>query len=77
MYKIKKNRVPLYNFRQLEASLTNRGRIGLTRKRWSSAIQLLYNNLEPMIRNEQKISVFKKKIKAWIKSNIGIFNNDD
>ena len=77
IYKVRKQSSPLYNIRHLDASLSNKGRTGLTRRRWSSLIQDMYFKLEAGIRNEQKISIFKKKVKIWIKSNIGIFKNDD
>ena len=77
IYKVKKNRSPLLNLTHLNAGMTRRGRIDLTKQRWSSRIQRIYNSLEPNIRNEAKISVFKNKVKTWIKSNIGVFNSDD
>ena len=77
VYKVKKNRGPLLNFMHLNAGITRRGRIDLTKRRWSSKIQRMYNSLEPNIRNEAKISVFKKLIKNWIKNNIDVFKCAD
>ena len=77
IYKVKKNKSPLLNLTHLSTGLTRRGRIDLTKRRWSSRIQNTYNSLEPNIPNEAKISIFKKKIKSWIKNNIGVFNSDD
>ena len=77
IYKVRKNSVPRHNFRHLNAGLTRRGRIALTKRRWSGNIQALYNSLSPAIRNESKISLFKKNIKTWIKCNIGVFKCDD
>ena len=72
IYKVKKN-----NFIHLNAGITRRGRIDLTKRRLSSMIQSIYNSLEPNIWNEAKISVFKKKVKTWIKNNIGVFKCDE
>ena len=77
MYKIQKNGGPPYNLKHLNAGVHRRGRIDLTKRRWSSKIQRTYNTLESEIRNENKISVFKKKIKNWIINNIGVFNCND
>ena len=77
IYKVRKNSVPRQNFLHLNAGLTRRGRIALTKRRWSGNIQAMYNTLCPAIINESKISLFKKKIKTWIKVNIGVFNCDD
>ena len=77
MYKIQKNGGPPYNLKHLNAGNHRRGRIDLTKRRWSSKIQRTYNTLELEIRNESKISVFKKKIKNWIINNIGVFNCND
>ena len=73
IYKVRKHRAPFHKIRHLDASLTNKGRIALTRRRWSSSIKDMYYNFEPVIRNEQKMSIFKNKVKIWIKSNIDIF----
>ena len=77
IYKVRKNRAPLFNFLQLNAGNIRRGRIGLTQRRWSRKKQLVYNTLHPSKIDEEKISLFKKKIKTWIKSNIGVFNSND
>ena len=77
IYKIRKNGSPYFNLRHLNSRGINRGRIGLTRRRWSGAILDLYNSLDPSIRFETKISAFKRKAKEWIKEHIGIFNSDD
>ena len=77
IYKVKKNSVPRRNFQHLHAGLLRRGRIDLTKRRWSRKIQTLYNTLSLSIINECKISIFKKKIKTWIKQNIGVFHCDD
>ena len=62
---------------QLDNGLNNRGRIDLTKRRWSINIQNIYNSVEVNIQNETKISVFKRRIKLWIKRNIDIFSDDD
>ena len=77
MYKIRKNGGPPYNLKYLNAGVNRRGRIDLTKRRWSTKLQRIYNTLEPAIRNEDKISIFKKKIKNWIINNIGVFNCND
>ena len=78
IYKVrKKNCVPRHNFQHLNAGLTRRGRIALTKRRWSGNIQALNNTLSRAIRNESKISLFKKNIKTWIKNNIGVFKCDE
>ena len=61
----------------MDNGLTKRGRIGLTKRRWSRATQEMYNSVDIGIRNESKISVFKKRIKVWIKCHIYIFKGDE
>ena len=53
------------------------GRMDLTKKRWSNNIQNVFNTVSPEIRNEVKISVFKRRIKSWIRVNIDIFGTTD
>ena len=77
IYKVKKNRAPFYNFHHLNAGLNRRGRIGLTRRRWLSSVQEMFNTLDQSVWNEEKISIFKKKVKTGIKLNIGVFNSND
>ena len=77
MYKVRNKGAPYYNLCHLNTRGNNKGRIALTRRRWSGLIQDMYLSMEPSIKNEPKISVFKRKIKQWIKNNIGIFNSED
>ena len=35
----------------------------------------MYEKVDQGIRNERKILVFKKRIKVWIKTNIGILSD--
>ena len=77
IYKVRKNGGPLNNLRHLNAGISRRGRIDLTKRRWSTKIQSIYNTLEPAIRNEDKISLFKKKVRTWIVNNIGVFKCND
>ena len=65
------------NFDQLQKGTQKMGRMDLTKKRWSNIIQMVYNSVSPDIQNELKISVFKKRIKSWIRVNIDVFGTTD
>ena len=49
-----------------------KGRIDMTDRVWNRLGLRYYDEICPSIKNETKISIFKKKIKKWIKSNIPI-----
>ena len=68
-----KKQSPKFNFKQLNGNNT-RARIDLTRRRWSKNVQTVYDKVDQGIKNERKISVFKRRIKVWIKNNIGILS---
>ena len=40
-------------------------------------IQSVYYTVDPSIRNEGKISVFKKRIKSWIRRNVNVLGVSD
>ena len=63
-YKVRKKSSPRYNLNQLSNGLNQRGRIDLTKQRWSKNIQDLYYTVDINIWNEDKISVFKQSIKS-------------
>ena len=74
MFKVRNKQSPKFNYKQLNYT-NNRARIDLTRRRWSKNVQVIYEKVDHGIRNERKISVFKKRIKVWIKKNIGILSD--
>ena len=76
-YKVMRNKAPKMNFKQLNIGAEKMGRMDLTKNRWSNNIQMVYNSVSPDIRNELKISVFKKRIKSWIRVNIDVFGTTD
>ena len=59
MYKVMKKQSPKFNFKQLNGNNT-RARIDLTRRRWSKNVQTVYDKVDQGIKNERKISVFKR-----------------
>ena len=63
IYKIRKKGSPKLNWNQLEKGLLRRGRIDLTKRKWSLRIQELFYTVDVSVRNEPKISVFKRRIK--------------
>ena len=75
-YKVQKKSLPKHNLNQLNNSINYRGRIDLTKRRWSRNIQDIYLTVDPNIRNEDRILVFKKRIKSWIRRNINIFSDN-
>ena len=77
IYKVRKKGSPKRNLIQLDNGLNRRGRIDLTKRRWSMKIQEVYNSVDINVWNETKISVFKRRIKLWIKRNIDIFSDED
>ena len=77
LYKVKAKKVPKMNLNQLLKGSQKMGRMDLTKKRWSNNIQNVFNTVSPEIRNEVKISVFKRRIKSWIRVNIDVFGETD
>ena len=75
IYKITSKKTPRRNFRHLENGPIFPGRIDLTKRRLSKTVLSIYKNVDPAIRNGEKISVFKKRIKIWIKKNIRIHSD--
>ena len=73
MFKVQNRQSPTFNYKQLNC-INNSARIDLTRRRWSKNVQDVYNKVDQGIKNERKISVFKRRIKVWIKNNIGILS---
>ena len=65
------------NYNQLIKGTQKSGRMDLTKKRWSNNIQYVFNTVSPEIRNEVKISVFKRRVKSWIRVNIDVFGETD
>ena len=60
LWKIKKYKTPHNNFKNIEKSKNNRGRIQLTRRIWSVRAIELYDELPLEITKCDKISIFKK-----------------
>ena len=48
----------------------NRGRIDLTRRTWSQRTLDIYQTLPSYVKDVQRISSFKLRLKRWIKTNI-------
>ena len=76
IYKVKKNMAPRMNWIQLQTGASRRGRMDITKRRWSNKIQLLYDTVDINIRKEIKIWVFKRRIKTWIRNNIDVFGDE-
>ena len=71
-----KYKTPHNNFENIEKSKNNRGRIQLTRRIWSVRAIELYDELPLEITKCDKISILKKLLKKWIRTNIPMEEND-
>ena len=76
IYKITNKQAPKKNFNHLENGRMTPGRIDLTKRRLSKNIQSIYYTVDQSIRNAEKISVFKTRIKVWIRKNISIHGDN-
>ena len=63
LWKIKKYKTPHNNFKNIEKSKNNRGRIQLTRRIWSVRAIELYDELSLEISKCDKISILKSYLK--------------
>ena len=73
---IKEYKTSHNNFKNIEKSKINRGRIQLTRRIWSVRAIELYDELPLEITKCDKISILKKLLKKWIRTNIPMKKND-
>ena len=76
MWKVFKYNEPKNNMKNINHRSLHKGRIDLTRRTWSQRTLDFYNSLPMDVKNEPKISLFKSKIKKWIKMNIPIHEEE-
>ena len=56
----------------LRQSLQSKSRLDLTRRGWCWRSLEQYNQLPTEIRNEQRMTIFKKKLGEWVKAKVDI-----
>ena len=63
---------PANNLRNYHYNYVNKGRIKLTKKRWSITPREIYERLPANITSSNKLTQFKNRLKGWMIKNITI-----
>ena len=77
LWKIKTHRKPTRNWKAMNRTAGCKGRIEMTDRVWNRLGVRYYDDICPSIKNETKISIFKRKIRKWIKDKIPIHEGID
>ena len=77
IWKIREKKEPFINIKVLDRNMEYDARIDLTKNTWCQKGQSVYWTLPLEIINEEKVSIFKKRLKTWIKTNIPIHKPPD
>ena len=72
LWKVLKYNVPVNNLRNYQEDRPNKGRIKTTKRIWSIRTKEMYERLPLEVTSCNKISVFKIKLRGWIKNNIAL-----
>ena len=72
LWKIKTNLEPIRALEWIKLNKKTKSRIDLTGRIWSRKAEEFYSKIGPEILSETRVSILKKKLKAWINKNVPI-----
>ena len=77
IWKVKSEKGPINNYKNLTTYKKNAGRIKLTRQIWSLRAGNMYDTLPLNIKQAVKLSQAKSLLKEWVKQNIPLEEEEE
>ena len=77
IWKVKSEKGPINNYKNLTTYKKNAGRIKLTRRIWSLRAGNMYDTLPINIKQAVKLSQVKSLLKNWVKQNIPLEEEEE